>query len=261
MISSHKGLIPQVIDDTICVLFLNRPDAANALSCDMALEIKDFFARLPETDCRAVILAGKGKHFCAGADIKERSGISDEEWLRQHHVLEGAMLAILNCPIPVIAAVEGAAMGGGLELALACDFIYASETARFGLTETTLGIMPGLGGTQTLQRAIGMRRAKELTLLGKKFSAVDAYRYGMINQLCSPHTLMDDAINCAIAISKNAPLSVRAIKQAVNEGAGLSLHDALHCELKHYATLLPTADRREGTNAFNEKRTPVFKGE
>ncbi len=169
---------------TLLRSLLNRPDAANALNAGMALELKDFF--LSYQKYRAIILTGEGKHFCAGADLKERKDMDEAAWHAQHHAFEAALFAILHCPVPVIAAVNGAAMGGGLELALACDFIYAAETARFALTEVTLGIMPGMGGTQSLPRRVGVARAKELIFTGKPFSAAEAYAWGMVNKLCPP---------------------------------------------------------------------------
>ena len=260
MLNTNQTLQCETIDDRVGVIHLHRPDAANALNVEMAADLVHFLAEIVKTDCRAIILTGKGKHFCAGADLKARKGISNEEWQQQHHHYEQAHRALLDCPIPIIAAVNGAAYGGGLELALACDFIYASETARFALTETTLGIMPGLGGTQLLPRTIGIRHAKELLYLGKPFSAAEALHWGLVNRVCPPEALLDDAIACAQTISRNAPLAIKAVKRAVDEGIDLPLPEALQCELAHYNTLLSTADRSEGINAFNEKRTPVFKG-
>jgi len=247
--------------DQMAMVFFNRPAAANALNVGMALEIKHFFSSLSQTSFRAVILTGQGKHFCAGADLKERKGVDDATWQAQHHAFEGALQAIMQCDIPVIAAVNGSAFGGGLELAMACDFIYASDSARFAMSEATLGIMPGLGGTQTLPRAIGMGRAKELLFSGRVFSAAEAFSFGLANRQCTDDVLLSKAIASAKTIAANAPLSVKAIKKSVNEGAVMPITQALQCELKHYATLLPTRDRREGIAAFNEKRKPVFTGE
>lgn len=248
-------------EKNIAVIGLNRPEAANALSARMGLELKDIFARKDVKLCRAVILTGQGKHFCAGADLKERKGMSKAQWHRQHAAFEGALHALLACPVPVIAAVPGAAYGGGLELALACDFIYAASTARFALTEATLGIMPGLGGTQHLPRRVGHARAKELIFTGKAFSAEEALQWGVVNRVCAPESLQQDTLDTARAIAVSAPLSVKAIKRAINDGAGLPLAKALTCELKQYTMLLRSKDRHEGINAFNEKRKPVFTGE
>lgn len=260
MMHSHKTLAIDTIDGTIAVVALNRPEAANALNTDMALDIHNFFSSAAR-GFRVIVLTGHGRHFCAGADLKERKGMSEAQWQAQHHAFENALHAIMHCPVPVIAAVNGAAFGGGLELALACDFIYAAETARFGLTETTLGIIPGLGGTQSLPRAIGLPMAKELIFLGRAFSAAEAHHWRMVNALCKPEALMAETITRARSISANAPLAVRAAKSAMNEGIALPLHEALHCELTHYNTLLNTSDRHEGINAFNEKRKASFTGQ
>jgi enoyl-CoA hydratase/carnithine racemase len=244
----------------LAVVSLNRPDAANALTTAMALELKEFFSN-SGLDIRAIILTGAGKHFCAGADLKERDGMAETTWKTQHAAFRAARDAIIHCPLPVIAAVNGAAFGGGLELALACDFIYAADTARFALTEATLGIMPGMGGTQLLPRVLGASRAKELLYSGKIFSAREACDWGMVNKLCAPASLLDEAIACAQAIAANAPLAVRAIKQSVDRGMALPPADAFALELKQYNALLPTNDRHEGIRAFNEKRKPLFNGE
>ncbi|MFO0388589.1 MAG: enoyl-CoA hydratase/isomerase family protein [Alphaproteobacteria bacterium] len=245
----------------ISVITLNRPTFANALNRQMGLELKDIFASLDHKTLRAVILTGAGKHFCAGADLKERKGMNEAQWHDQHAAFECALRAILACPLPVIAAVNGAAMGGGLELALACDFIYANSSAKFGLTEATLGIMPGLGGTTQLIRRIGEARAKELLYTGRIFNADEAIALSVVNKLCSNETLMDETLQTAQNISVNAPLALKAIKKAAKECGNLSLHDALATELQHYNMLLCSKDRHEGINAFNEKRKPVFTGE
>lgn len=241
---------------------LNRPQAANALNLKMGTELAQVFSAITKNKkSRAVIVFGQGRHFCAGADLKERKGMDEAAWHKQHAAFEKARDAILKCPVPVIAAVSGAAFGGGLELALACDFIYAADDATFGLTEATLGIMPGMGGTQTLSRRIGIARAKERMFTGQRISAKQAHDMGLANALVARGKLLDAAFTCAQQIAASAPLSVRAIKQAVNEGAALSLDKAVALELKHYNTLLKTKDRHEGINAFNEKRRPKFTGE
>jgi len=256
---AYQTLKIDVVDSDIAVAALNRPEAAGALNTQMAQELADFFKQ--SQHYRAIILTGQGKHFCAGADLKERKNMDEAAWQAQHHAFEEALLAILNCGVPVIAAVNGAAFGGGLELALAADFIYAAETARFALTETTLGIMPGLGGTQNLPRRVGLARAKELIFTGKPFSAAEAYEWGVVNKICPADSLLDEAISVARIISANAPLAVKATKRAINQGIVLPLQEALALELSYYETLLPTKDRHEGINAFNEKRKPRFTGE
>lgn len=257
--SASNALILDSLPDGITRARLNRPEAANALNTAMALEIKAFFSA-PPAPARVIILTGAGKHFCAGADLKERKGMSEEAWKEQHRAFRQARDAILHCPLPVIACVQGAAFGGGLELALACDFIYAAREANFALPEASLGIMPGMGGTQTLARAVGNRRARELLYGAKKFTAEDAFQWGMVNRLCDAATLEEDTLACAKAIAANAPLAVKAIKQAVKDGADVPLDAALQQELTLYNGLLSTADRHEGINAHNEKRKPVFSG-
>ena len=243
----------------IILVTLSRPDAANALSQKMGEELAQCFSALPEAT-RAVIITGSGKHFCAGADLKERKDMTNEQWHTQHAAFEAALHALLDCSVPVIAAVNGAAYGGGLELALACDFIYASASARFALTETTLGIIPGMGGTQHLPRAAGLRRAKELIYTGTAFGAEDALRYGVANRICNPESLQADTLATACCIAANAPLAVRAAKQAIRQGIEMPISEALACELTQYETLLGTSDRQEGINAFNEKRKASFTG-
>ena len=242
---------------------LNRADAANAMNTQMGLDLLDLFdglAAAPRT-CRAVVLTGAGPRvFCAGGDLKERNGMTDAQWQDQHLIFERAIRAVINCPMPIIAAVNGAAFAGGMEIALCCDFIYAAEHARFALTEVTLGIMPGAGGTQSLPRAVGARRAKEILLTGKPFTAEQANEWGMINRICKADTLLNDALETAAPIAANAPISVRQIKHAVNQGLGVDLATGMMFEIEAYNRMVPTEDRREGIRAYNEKRKPNFHG-
>jgi len=210
---------------------------------------------------RAVILTGQGdKAFCAGGDLKQRNGMTDEAWQAQHLVFERMLRAILGCPIPVIGAINGAAYGGGCEIAAALDFVYASTNARFALTEVTLGIMPGGGGTQNLARAVGERRAKELIFSGLPFSAAEAEQWGLVNRVLPPAELLEAAFGIAHRIAANGPISVRQAKQAIHRGLQMSLADGLTFEIEAYNRLVPTADRREGVLAFNERRKPNFQG-
>lgn len=261
MQNTYKTLEMRPLEDGVGLLAFNRPEAANALSAEMAGELRLALESPDLRSCRALVLTGNGRHFCAGADLKERRGMDEAQWQAQHHAFEGALAALMRCEFPVIAAVNGGAFGGGLELAMACDFLYAADTARFGLSEATLGIMPGLGGTQLLPRLIGYGRARELAYLGKPFSAAEAFRWGLANHVFSAETLLENALACAHTISANAPLAVRAIKKAMNEGRELPISEALQRELTYYATLLGSKDRAEGINAFNEKRKPAFTGE
>ncbi len=247
----------------IIVITLSRENAANALNKAMAQELAAAINDAAnDSTTRVVILTGAGERaFCAGADLKERVGMDKKQWHEQHHAFEAALNAILNCKKPILCAMNGAAFGGGLELAMACDFIYAADTARMGLTEATLGIMPGMGGTQNLPRAIGARTAKEMLFTGKPIAAQKAYELGLVNKVCSAQELLPEIIATAEIIAGNAPLSIKQIKQAVQKGAALPMHDALKVELVHYNMLLETADRHEGIKAYHEKRKAEFRGE
>jgi enoyl-CoA hydratase/carnithine racemase len=210
---------------------------------------------------RCIVLTGAGdKAFCAGGDLKERRGMTDEAWQAQHAIFERMLRAIMACPLPVIAAVNGAAYGGGCEMAAATDFVYASSNARFALTEVTLGIMPGAGGTQNLPRAVGTRRAKEVILTGLPFGAEEAAAWGLVNKVTAPAELMDAVLATARRIAGNAPIAVRQAKQSIHRGVQMSLWDGLAFEIEAYNRMVPTQDRHEGVLAFNEKRKPVFQG-
>ena len=250
-------------DGHILLVTLDRPEAANAMNTQMGRELMDVFEtyQIDLEDLRCVILTGRGeKAFCAGGDLKERRGMTDEAWQAQHAIFERMVRAIINCPLPVIAAVNGAAYGGGCELALAADFAYAADTARFALTEVTLGIMPGAGGTQTLPRTVGRGRAMEIILTGSPFSAQQAEAWGLINRLLPPGELLEATLATARRIAENAPISVRQAKQAIHRGLQMSIADGLAFEIEAYNRMVPTEDRREGINAFNERRKPVFRG-
>ena len=247
----------------VMLVTLNRPAAANAMNTQLGTEIMTFFEALSldAGDIRCVVVTGAGdRAFCAGADLKERRGMTDEAWARQHLIYERMARAILSCPIPIIAAVNGAAYAGGCELALACDFIYAAQHARFALTEVTLGIVPGAGGTQTLARAVGERRAKEIVLTGKPFTADEARQWGMVSSVLPGSEVVPEALATAEIIARNAPISVRQAKQAISRGMNMSLWDGLALEIEAYHRTVSTEDRREGISSFNEKRPPTFKG-
>ena len=247
--------------ERVLLITLARPEAANAFDTAMAQALAEALSALP-AETRCVILTGEGERaFCAGADLKERRGLGEAAWRAQHRVFEAMGRALRDLPVPLIGAVNGAAYGGGCEIALLCDFLYASTGARFALTETTLGLIPGLGATQTLARAAGARRAKEAIFTGRPFSAEEALAWGVVNRVCEPGALLAQAVETAGRIAANAPLAVRAAKRAVDGGAALPLPKAMDLELECYETLVSTHDRLEGVRAWNEKRKPVFKGE
>jgi enoyl-CoA hydratase len=247
----------------LLLLTLDRPEVANAFDTRTAALVADAFGRLEgEARIRCAVLTASGdRAFCAGADLKERNALSREQWLAQHEVFERMFRSVRDCAVPVIAAVNGAAFAGGLELILHCDFAYASRTARFALTEVSLGIIPGGGGTQTLARAVGERRAKELILAARPFSAEEALAWGVVNRLCEPANLIEETLAAAARIAQNAPQSVREARRVIREGLGMKLDSAMQLEIAAYNRLIGSEDQKEGIRAFNEKRKPHFRGE
>ena len=263
MMKSYETLLTAIAAPHVLLVTLNRPEVANALNTQMGRDLLDLWIGLiaEPGELRSVVLTGSGNRaFCAGGDLKERQGMTQAQWEAQHEIFERQYWALLDCPVPVIAALNGHAYAGGLEMALACDFAYAVKTARFALTEVTLGIMPGAGGTQLLPRAVGERRAKEIILAAKPFSAEDALRWGIVNKLCGGESLMAEAMETAQTIAANAPLSVRQAKKSIHYGLQMDLRTAFRFEIEAYNRLVPTEDRQEGIRAFNEKRKPQFKG-
>lgn len=249
--------------DHILVVTLNRPEASNAMNTQMGLDLMHAFERLQieQDGLRIVVVTGAGdKTFCAGGDLKQRRGMTDEQWMAQHAIFERMLRAVMSCPLPVMAAVNGAAYGGGCEFVAACDFVYASNKARFALTEVTLGIMPGAGGTQNLPRAMGTRRAMEVILTGAPFTAEQGEAWGLVNKVTAPDKLMEETLTTARRIAANAPISVRQAKQSVLRGQQMSIWDGLAFEIEAYNRMVPTEDRREGVLAYNEKRKPNFRG-
>jgi enoyl-CoA hydratase/carnithine racemase len=247
----------------VLLVRLNRPDVLNAINTQMGHDLYDLWTRLTADpgDARGIVLTGAGeKAFCAGGDLKERDGMTPAAWQAQHELFERAFVALMELPTPVICAANGHAYGGGLETALACDFIYAARGARFALSEVRLGIMPGGGGTQNLPRAVGERRAKELILTAKAFSAEEGAAWGLFNRVCDPASVLSEALDTAKAIAENAPLSVRQAKKSIHYGLQMDLLTGYRMEIEAYNRLVDTEDRREGVRAFNEKRKPNFKG-
>lgn len=247
----------------VCVITLNRPEVANAFNTQMARDLVNVFEgfAMDARGARVLVLTGAGtRAFCAGGDLKERLDMSDAAWFAQHKIYERMARAILNCPLPVIGAINGAAFGGGCELVAAVDFAYASDTAKFAQTEVRIGIIPGAGGTQTLARAVGERRAKELILSAEPFSAAQAHEWGLVNAVMPLADLMPRAVAKAAQIAANAPIAVTQAKQAIQKGMQMGLSDGLSFEIEAYNRTVPTSDRREGVGAFNQKRRPDFKG-
>lgn len=247
----------------LLVLTLNRPHAANAFNTRMGEELREFWRGLhgAPADLRCIIVTGTGQRaFCAGADLKERREMTDEVWRAQHVIFEEAFRAMMDCEVPVIAAVNGAAFGGGCEMVLAADFAYAADSARFALPETTLGIIPGVGGTQNLPRACGVRRAKEIVFTGEPFDAAKALEWGLVNRVVPQDALMDEALTTARRIAANAPIAARAAKRALGAATGADLETGLGIEIDCYNRTVGTEDRREGMRAFNQKRPPVYHG-
>ena len=248
----------------LLVVTLNRPEVLNAINTQMGRDLLDLWTRLiaEPGDLRCIVLTGAGdRGFCAGGDLKERDGMTDAAWRHQHEIFERAFAALLDMTVPVIAAVNGAAYGGGLETALCCDFIYAARNARFALSEVRLGIMPGGGGTQNLARAVGERRAKELILRAQAFDAEQGLQWGMVNHVSEPGQVLQDALAAAAEIARNGPLAVRQARKSIHYGLQGDLRTGLRFEIEAYNILVSSEDRHEGVRAFNEKRVPDFKGQ
>jgi enoyl-CoA hydratase/carnithine racemase len=258
---NFKTLKHDVPEPGILLVTLNRPEVLNAINSTMMAELLTFWQQIEsEASTRCVVLTGAGKAFCAGADLKERNGLTVETWREHHEILERAMEAMIDCPVPVIAAVNGAAFGGGLELVLGSDFAYAAADATFAMPEAKLGFIPGAMGTQTLPRACGARRAKEICLTGDAFTAAEAFAWGVVNRVCEPEGLLHEVLAVARKIAANAPLAVLEMKRAIAATDETDLKSGYRVELEAYNRLIPTEDRKEGICAFNEKRAPRFQG-
>lgn len=265
MSETFETLAVEASQSGVVTIAMNRPQARNAMNTAMMCELRDCFSAyyVDPGAARCIVFTGAGdKAFCAGADLKERDGMDDAAWRRQHAIIEQAVRAIMDCPVPIIAAVNGAAFAGGCELALSCDFIYASANARFAQTEVALGIIPGAMGTQNLPRAIGLRRAKEVILSGAPFDAGQAHEWGLVNALFPDVSALREAAQVtADRIAANAPVAVRQAKAAVGKSADLDRANGYAYEIEAYNRTVGTQDRIEGIRAFNEKRKPAFKGQ
>ena len=244
------------------ILTLNRPEMMNALNFDMLRALKTQIEDLRFTrEIRVVIITGAGeKAFCAGADLKERATLSDIQVKEFIHTIRNLLTDIESLNKPVISAVNGVALGGGTEIALASDLRVASESASMGLTETRLAIIPGGGGTQRLPRLVGRGKAKELIFTGSRVNGKQALEIGLVNRVCEPGKLMDEAMNLAESICEAGPIAIEQAKYAIDAGMETDLHTGLAIESNAYWITIPTEDRTEGLTAFREKRKPVYKG-
>jgi len=243
------------------LLTIDRPPV-NALGRDLVADLNAACASL-ETgggDVRVLVVAAKGKVFCAGADLKERQTMSEEDVRAWVPRLSGTFTRIAALPMPSIASLHGVVAGGGLELALACDLRVAEEGATLGLREVSLAIIPGAGGTQRLPRAIGVARAKKWIFTARMFTAAEALQDGVVDVSVPVGGSLDAALALATEIAANGPLALRAAKRAVDGGGGLPIEEGLRGELRAYESIIPTEDRVEALRAFLEKRKPAFKG-
>lgn len=261
--TSYRHLLVERSDDShVVTVTLNRPEQMNAMNTAMGEDLLacfDAFQR--DRDARAVVFTGAGdRAFCAGGDLKERNEMTDETWRAQHVIFEQAASRVLRCPVPVIAAVEGFALAGGCELAVLSDFIVASETAVFGVPETTLAIFPGIGGTQLLPRILGAPLAKELIFTGRRMKADEAKAAGLVNHLVPKGEARAKALEIAQTIARNGPIAVRQAKKAIAYGLETDLETGMILAIEAYNATVVTEDRLEGVRAFNEKRKPQFKG-
>jgi enoyl-CoA hydratase/carnithine racemase len=247
----------------VTILKLNRPDKMNALSFPTLLMLREAIEALRfDPEVRVVLITGAGdKAFSAGADLKERAGMTPVQVKEFIRTIRDTFTAIEDLGKPVIAVVNGLALGGGTELALACDIRLAADSALMGLTETSLGIIPGAGGTQRLPRLVGKGKAKELIFTARRIPASEAKEIGLVEQVYPAERLMDEALAMARKIAENGPVALEQAKYAVNAGSETDLKTGMLFESRAYDVIIPTKDRMEGLAAFREKRKPVYVGE
>ncbi len=249
-------------DGFIVTVELHRPESLNAMNTGMGEDVLDAFsALLTDQTVRCVVLgAAGGRAFCVGGDLKEREGMTDEQWRAQHVIFEQGAFRLLRCPVPVICAVEGYAFGGGFELAALADFVVASESAVFAVPEVRRGIFPGIGGTQLLPRILGAPLAKELIFTGRRMNAFEARSAGFVNHLVPLGEARAKALEIAAVIAQNGPIAVRQAKKAIAYGSETDLDTGMILAIEAYNATVTTEDRLEGVRAFNERRPPHFMG-
>jgi enoyl-CoA hydratase/carnithine racemase len=248
--------------DQVVLLTLNRPEVMNSFNFAMLRALKERMEVLHfDSQVRVVVVTGAGdRAFCAGADLKERATYSEDQVREFIFTIRNLFTFIEAMNKPVIAAVNGVALGGGTELALACDIRIASENATMGLTETRLAIIPGAGGTQRLPRLIGRGKAKELIFTGRRVDAGEALAIGLVNKACPGQSLLDECMAMAAMILETGPIAIQQAKYAINQGIEVDIHTGLAIESNAYWLTIPTEDRTEALAAFREKRKPVFRG-
>jgi enoyl-CoA hydratase/carnithine racemase len=242
----------------VAEVIMNRPEALNALSTTQVRRLGDAMNELAADDQVSVVIISSAveRAFCVGADLKERRGVSNDELLRQRRAFQEAFGALRTVPVPMIAAVEGFALGGGCELALCCDLIIASATATFGLPEVGLGLIPGEGGTQLLPRRIGLNKAADLILTGRRVDAEEALQLGLADRLVPEGSARTSALELAQHVAAKSPISLRAAKRALRRGIDVDLMTGLEIEDQAWQEAAFSADRLEGVEAFNLRRTP-----
>jgi len=257
------GILLKDETDGVMTLTLNRPEIMNSLNFDLLRALRDHIESVRfNKDVRVVIITGAGeKAFCAGADLKERATMPPDKVKEFILTIRNLFTAIENLNKPVIAAVNGIALGGGTEMALAADIRIAAQNALMGLTETRLAIIPGAGGTQRLPRLVGKGKAKELIFTGQRINAEEALRIGLANKICPLEDLLDEARSMAAMICETGPIAIEQAKYAINYGLETDLSTGLAIESNAYWLTIPTKDRLEGLAAFREKRKPIYKGE
>jgi enoyl-CoA hydratase/carnithine racemase len=250
-------------ENGIITLTLNRPEVMNSLNFPLLHALKDQIESLRfNREVRVVIITSAGeKAFCAGADLKERATLPPEKVREYIFTIRNLFTSIEELNKPVIAAVNGIALGGGTELSLACDIRIAASNATMGLTETRLAIIPGAGGTQRLPRLVGRGKAKELIFTGQRIDAEEALKIGLVNKVCEQEDLLDECKKMAAMICEAGPVAIEQAKYAINRGLETDIHTGLAIESNAYWVCIPTNDRLEGLAAFKEKRKPVYKGE
>lgn len=257
---SNNEYIKTWVEDGIGRIELNRPKVLNAMNRAMVSEIVRAMESYDKNDdVHVILISGAGRAFAAGADIEEMADESSIDLELRNQFADWDRIDTIKKPI--IAAVQGLAFGGGFELALASDVIFAADDAKFAFPEVKLGVMPGAGGTQRLTKVMGKAKALEWLWLGEPMGAKEAHHYGVINRTVAPEVLQEEAVDFARQLTKQAPLSLRLIKEAVNKAVDGPLDEGMQFERKNFYLLFSSQDQKEGMNAFLEKRKPAFKGE